>query len=106
MSPVVITPKWSSNKIWLNVDTREANKAIPRTHAVMPKLDDIINELNGVTVFSHLDVNHVYHKLELEENSHDITTLATHVGLYRNKRANFGTRSKLTSVWPHWSKSM
>ena len=34
------------------------------------------------------------------------TTLATHVGLYRNKRPNFGTRSKLTSVWPHWSKSM
>ena len=72
----------------------------------VPKLDDIINELNGVTVFSHLDMNHVYHKLELEEKSHDITTLATHVGLYRNKRANFGTRSKLTSVWPHWSKSM
>ena len=71
MSPVVITPKWSSNKIWLNVDTREANKAIPRTYAVMPKLDDIINELNGVTVFSHLDMNHGYHKLELEENRHD-----------------------------------
>ena len=93
MSPVVITLKRSSNEIRLNVDMREANKAIPRTHTVMPTLDDIINELNGATVFSHLDMNHGYHQLELKENSCDITTFATHVGLYRYKRLNFGTRS-------------
>ena len=93
VSPVVITLKWSSNEIQLNVDMREANKAIPRTHTVMPTLDDIINELNGATVFSHLDMNHGYHQLELKENSCDITTFATHVGLYRYKRLNFGTRS-------------
>ena len=93
MSPVVITLKRSSNEIRLNVDMREANKAIPRTHTVMPTLDDIINELNGATVFSHLDMNHGYQQLELKENSRDITTFATHVGLYRYKRLNFGTRS-------------
>ena len=54
VSPVVITPKRSSNEIRLNVDMREANKAIPRTHTAMPTLDDIINELNRATVFSHL----------------------------------------------------
>ena len=91
--PVIITPKRSSNEIQLNVDMREANKAIPRTHTVMPTLDDIINELNGATVFSHLDMNHGYQQLELKENSCDITTFATHVGLYRYKRLNFGTRS-------------
>ena len=74
VSPVVITPKRFSNEIRLNVDMREANKAIPRTHTVMPTLDDIINELNGATVFSHLDMNHGYDQLELKENSRDITT--------------------------------
>ena len=93
VSPVVITPKRSSNEIRLNVDMREANKAVPRAHTVMPTLDDITNELNGATVFSHLDMNHGYHQLELKENSRDITTFATHVGLYRYKRLNFGTRS-------------
>ena len=65
VSPVVITPKRSSNEIRLNVDMREANKAIPQTHTVMPTLDDIINELNahGATVFSHLDMNDGYHQL-------------------------------------------
>ena len=93
VSPVVITPKRSSNEIRLNVDMREANEAIPRTHTVMPTLDDIINELNGATVFYHLDINHGYHQLELKENNRDITTFATHLGLYRYKRLNFGTRS-------------
>ena len=72
---------------------REANKAIPCVHRVMPTLDDIIHELNGATVFSHVDMNHGYHQLELKENSRDITTCATHVGLYRYKRLNFGTKS-------------
>ena len=33
------------------------------------------------------------HQLELKENSCDITTFATHVGLYRYKRLNFSTKS-------------
>ena len=80
-------------KYRLNVDMREGNKAIPRTHTVMPTLNDIINELNGATVFSDLDMNRRSHQLELKENSRDITTFATHVGLYRYKRLSFGTRS-------------
>ena len=93
VSPVVITPKRTANEIRLNVDMREANKAIPRTHTIMPTLEDITHELNGAAVFSHLDMNHGYHQLELEENRRDVTTFSTHVGLYRYKRLNFGTRS-------------
>ena len=66
-----------SNEIRLNVDMREASKAIPRTHTVTPTLDDIINELKRATVFSHLNMNHGYRQLELKENSRDITTFAT-----------------------------
>ena len=71
----------------------KANKAIPRTHIVMPTLDDMINELEGATVFSHLVMNHGYHQLELKENIRDITTFATHVGLYRYKIFSFSTGS-------------
>ncbi|KAK2557546.1 Retrovirus-related Pol polyprotein from transposon 17.6 [Acropora cervicornis] len=35
-------------------------------------------------------MNHGYHQ---QENSRDITTSSTHIGLYRYKRINFGTRS-------------
>ena len=50
-------------------------------------------QLNGATMFSHLDMNHGYHQLELKENLCDITTSATHVGLYGYKGLNFGTKS-------------
>ena len=38
-------------------------------------------------------MNQGYHQLELQENSRDITTFSTHIGLYRYQRLNFGTRS-------------
>ena len=50
-SPVEITLKRSVNEIRLNVGMRESNKAIPRAHTVMPRVDDIIHELNGATGF-------------------------------------------------------
>lgn len=59
----------------------------------MPTLDNIMHKLNGATVFLHLGVNHGYCQLELKENSHDVTTSATHVGLYGYKSLNFGTKS-------------
>ena len=75
------------------MDVREANKATQRAHTVMPTLDAIIQELNGATMLSHLDMNHGYHQLELKENSRDITTFPTHVGLYRHSRLNFDAKS-------------
>ena len=47
----------------------------------------------GPELFSHFDVNHGYHQLELKEKNRDIITFATHVGLYRYNRLCFGTRS-------------
>ena len=72
---------------------RVANHAIPRRHTQHPTLDDMINELSGSTVFSHLDMCKGYHQLELKEGSRNVTTFSTHVGLYRYKRLNYGTRS-------------
>ena len=34
-----------------------------------------------------------YHQLELKKSSRNVTTLSTHIGLYRCKRLNYGTRS-------------
>ena len=38
-------------------------------------------------------MNYGYLQLELKENSRDITSFATRIGLYRYKRLSFGTRS-------------
>ena len=75
------------------VDTRMANKAIDRERHPTPTVDDLIHTLNGATVFSKLDLRAGYHQLALAEESRYITTFATHKGLRRYARLNFGTNS-------------
>ena len=93
VSPPVVTPKKDQSQIRLNVDMRMANQAIPRRHTQHPTIDDVVNELSGSTVFSHLDMSKGYHQLELNLSSRKVTTFSTHIGLYSYKRLNYGTRS-------------
>ena len=93
VSPTVITPKKNPNEIRLNVDMRVANNAIPRVNSITPTIDELIHKLNGAVVFSHLDMNHGYHQIELDEHSRDVTTFSTHTGFFRYKRLNYGTKS-------------
>ena len=89
----VVMPKKDQSQIRLHVDMRVANQAIPRRHTQHPTIDNVVNELSGSTVFSHLDMSKGYHQLELKESSRNVTTFSTHTGLYRYKRFNYGTRS-------------
>ena len=69
---------------------RETNKAVKREKHLMPTIDDLVADLNGVTVFSKLDVSSGYHQLQLEPESRHITTFSTHVGLWRYNLLMFG----------------
>jgi hypothetical protein len=82
VSPLVVVPKPKNpEKVCLCVDMRVANKAIERERHVIPTIDDLINDLNGATVFSKHDLNQGYHQLELAPESWYITTFSTHKGL-------------------------
>ena len=89
VSPIVVVRK-SSGQVRLCVDMREANKAVKREKHLMLTIDDLVADLNCVTVFSKLDLSSGYHQLELEPESHHITPFSTHVGLRRYKRLMFG----------------
>ena len=72
-----------SGEVRVCVDMREPNRATGREKYPMPTLDDLIEDLNGDKFFSKLDLTQAYHQLEIDENSRQITTFATHVGLFR-----------------------
>ena len=72
------------------LDSRVPNRAIKRNKHDIPSVQDILLDINGATVFSHLDLNAGYHQLELDEASRDITTFYTHEGNKRYKRLLFG----------------
>ena len=92
VSPLVITPK-KNGEVRVCVDVRMANRAISRERRPMPTVDDLIHSLNGATVFSKLDLRAGYHQLSLSPECRYITTFATHKGLWRYTRLNFGTNS-------------
>ena len=92
VSPLVLIPK-KSGAVRVCVDMRRANKAITRERHPTPTIDDLIHTLNGATVFSKLDLRSGYHQITLAPQSRYITTFATHQGLWRYCRLNFGTTS-------------
>ena len=92
ISPLVIIPK-NDGTVRLCVDMRMANRAIQHERHPSPTVDDLINELNGAQAFSKLDLRSGYHQLSLAPESRYITTFASHKGLRRYKRLNFGTNS-------------
>ena len=59
----------------------------------MPTLDDLIADLNGAKVFSKLEMTQAYHQLEIYEDTRQIITFATRVGLFRYKRLLFGVNA-------------
>ena len=92
VSPVVIVPKpQDSEAIRLCIDMRMANRAIIRERHVTPTIEEIVQDLNGATVFSKLNLRSAYNQLELDEDSLSITTFCTHEGLRSYTCLNFGT---------------
>lgn len=92
LNRTVVVPK-PSGDIRLCLDMREANKAIERARHPIPTVDEVLQDLNGSTVFSKIDLKWGYHQLELAPESRNITAFATHSGLYRYKRLVFGVTS-------------
>ena len=92
VSPLVVIPK-KNGDVRLCVDMRMPNQAIQRERHPSPTVDDLVDALNGATTFSKLDLRSGYHQLSLVPESRYITTFATHEGLRRYKRLNFGTNS-------------
>ena len=91
ISPIVVAPKPKDpTKVRICIDMREANRAIERERHVTPTVDDLIHDLNGATIYPHLDLRSGYHQLELAPESRYITTFSTHLGLHRYKRLIFG----------------
>lgn len=76
ISPVVVAPK-PSGDIRLCVDMHRANEAIVREKLPIPTIDEVLESLNGRTVFSKLDLRWVFNQIELEPNSRDINSFAT-----------------------------
>lgn len=92
VSALVPIPK-KDGDVRLCVDMRQANKAVQRERFPMPNVEETLEQMNGASLFSKLDLRQSFHQIVLEDNSRYITTFACHKGLYRYQRLFFGINS-------------
>ncbi|CAB4006666.1 Transposon Tf2-9 poly [Paramuricea clavata] len=89
VNPLVVVEK-PNGDVRICLDMRHANKAIKREKHPVPTAEEILQEISEAKVFTKLDLNMVFHQIELHPDLRDITTFAAPNGLYRYKRLIFG----------------
>ena len=77
---------------------RRPNKAVKREKHPIPKMEEIVSELQDAKLFSKIDLSEGYHQIALHPDSRDITTFITYEGLY--KRLIF----EISSAFEHFQK--
>nr|XP_022901108.1 uncharacterized protein K02A2.6-like [Onthophagus taurus] len=68
----------------------------------IPRIDELLNSMQGSVIFSKIDLSQAYQQILLEENSRELTTISTHKGLFKYTRLPFG----ITSAPAHFQKVM
>ena len=80
-APVLFVKK-KEQTFRIYIDYRELNKFKVKNKYAYPRIDDLINQLKGVSVFSKIDLRFGYHQLKVKESDITKTIFQTRYGHY------------------------
>jgi hypothetical protein len=74
----------------LCIDYRQLNKETIKNQYLLPRIDDLFDQMKGAMVFSKIDLRSGYHQLRIKEDDVPKTTFKTRFGHYEFTILPFG----------------
>ena len=94
---IVLFVKKKDDTLWLYVDYRHLNKMTVKNKYLLPRIDDLFDQLKGAGVFSKINLRSGYHQLRIKDADVNKTTFRTWYGHYEFLVMPFGLTNALAA---------
>ena len=85
-SPALAVPKPGSTKMRFTVDLRGPNARTIPIQSAMPHLESHFQDISGSNCFANMDLAHGYWQIPLAEESQEMMSIQTPIGVYSSRR--------------------